>query len=330
MQTERGARTGRPADRAAIERSLERWWSTRRYHASAFGVELLRARKAGRRTTVIIPTRECAETVAGVLARTVAPARAQDLVDEIVVVDAGSRDGTAEIAAAHGARVIQQDAVAAELGPALGKGDAMWRALAVTGGEIVCFLDGDTRDPAPSHLLGLLGPLLADDSLGFVKGSFERPFDTGRGVVPHEGGRVTELMARPLINLHAPALAGFAQPLAGEFAARRELLEQMPFPVGYGVEIATLLDALELCGLHGLAECHLGTRQNRHQQLRALGEMAYAVLVAFERRLGARPAPDPGYVRPWEGTNALQIPILERPPLRERAAARPMASGGEE
>jgi glucosyl-3-phosphoglycerate synthase len=319
----------RPGDRPGRERAVARWWASRRYRADEFPRSRLRALKRGRRTTVIIPVRECADTIGAVLERTLAPARDAGLVDELVVVDADSRDRSAAIAAAHGARVIQQDAVAAELGPARGKGDAMWRALAVTGGEIVCFLDGDTLDPAPSHLLGLLGPLLADDAVRFVKGAFERPFDTGSGRLPHEGGRVTELMARPLINLHAPLLAGFAQPLAGEFAASRELLERIPFPVGYGVEIATLLDALAVCGLDGLAECHLGTRQNRHQPLRVLGEMAYAVLAAVEvrREAAGRTVPDGRFLRPW-AEQAAEVPVLARPPLRERAAAPAAASGG--
>ena len=320
----------RAGERSAAERAVARWWATRRLHADAFGVQRLRELKRGRDTTVIIPVRECAHTIAAVLDRTLAPALDAGLVDELVVVDAGSRDGTAEMAAGHGARVIQQDAVLAEFGPALGKGDAMWRALAVTEGEIVCFLDGDTLDPAPSHLLGLLGPLLADDTLELVKGAFDRPFDTGHERLAHEGGRVTELMARPLINLHAPLLAGFSQPLAGEFAARRDLLEQIPFPVGYGVEIATLLDALATCGLDGLAECHLGTRQNRHQSLRALGEMAYQVLAAFELRLDparSRPPSASGrFVRPWEGEAPVELPVLERPPLRERDVVRHAAS----
>jgi glucosyl-3-phosphoglycerate synthase len=321
----------RTGERSAAERAVSRWWATRRFRADVFELERLLELKRGRVMTVIIPVRECAQTIAAVLDLTLAPALHAGLVDELVVVDAGSRDGTAEVAAAHGARVIQQDAVLADFGPALGKGDAMWRALAVTEGEVVCFLDGDTVDPVPSHLLGLLGPLLADDSLEFVKGTFERPFDTGRERLAHEGGRVTELMARPLINLHAPLLAGFAQPLAGEFAGRRDLLERIPFPVGYGVEIATLLDALALCGLDRLAECHLGTRQNRHQSLRALGEMAYEVLAAFELRLPSAPgrAPASGrFVRPWEGQAPAELPVLERQPLRELAAARHAASGG--
>jgi glucosyl-3-phosphoglycerate synthase len=218
--------------------------------------------------------------------------------------------------------VVQEDEIVAELGPALGKGDAMWRALQVTEGEIVCFMDGDTLDPAPAHLLGLIGPLLSDPLIALVKGAFDRPFAAGDSRLPHEGGRVTELMARPLINLHAPLLAGFSQPLAGEFAARRDLLESISFPVGYGVETATLLDALALRGLDALAECHLGSRQNRHQSLRALGEMAYAVLVAMERRLpGPRSAISARYVKPWEDGHAATIPLLERPPVRELALA---------
>jgi glucosyl-3-phosphoglycerate synthase len=198
----------------------------------------------------------------------------------------------------------------------------MWRALRVSGGELVCFMDGDTRDPAPAHLLGLLGPLLTDPTVAFVKGAFDRPFDTGGERLAHEGGRVTELMARPLLNLHAPLLAGFAQPLAGEFAARRDLLEAIAFPVGYGVEVATLLDALDARGLDALAECHLGSRQNRHQPLRVLGEMAYAVLAAAGRRLpGAGGTPANGrYLRPWAGGTAITVPV--RPPLRDLAPAR--------
>jgi glucosyl-3-phosphoglycerate synthase len=212
--------------------------------------------------------------------------------------------------------VVQQDEVVPETGPALGKGDAMWRALQVTNGEIVCFLDGDTRDPEASHLQGLLGPVLSDPSVQLVKGAFDRPLQAGDRQLAHEGGRVTELMARPLLNLHEPRLAGFSQPLAGEFAGRRSLLEAIPFPVGYGVEIAILIDALRREGLDALAECHLGSRQNRHQPLRALGEMAYAVLAAVERRIGGgRSVIGGGYLRPWEDGVVVPVPVVERPPI---------------
>ena len=175
----------------------------------------------------MIPAKEVADTIAGVLGRTVQPLVDAGLVDELVVIDAGSADGTAEVALRAGARVMQEDAVLAEHGPALGKGDAMWRGLHATGSDIVCFLDADTANPDPAHLRGLLGPILTDDSIQLVKGAFDRPLLTPAGSLEHEGGRVTELMARPLINLHEPRLAGFSQPLAGEFAGRRSLFESV-------------------------------------------------------------------------------------------------------
>jgi glucosyl-3-phosphoglycerate synthase len=302
--------------------------------ASDFHPQALLEAKAQTTTTVVIPTKECAETIAGVLRATVQPLNEAGLLDEVVVIDAGSRDGTAQLARTHGVRVIQQDDVLPELGPAQGKGDAMWRALHATCGEVVCFLDGDTLDPTPDHLLGLLGPLLSDASIALVKGAFDRPLEMGRDRLLFEGGRVTELMARPLLNMHEPLLAGFAQPLAGEFGARRELLEAVEFPVGYGVEIAVLIDALRLCGLEALAECNLGTRQNRHQPLRALGEMAYAVLAAVQRRLpaGGGTLPSGRYLRPWDDLALSEVPIAERPPLRTlapkgRGAVRPARLG---
>jgi glucosyl-3-phosphoglycerate synthase len=307
--------TGRAQRGLSVDLAVSAWRERRRYRVEDYSLDTL-LRPAGTRVTVVIPTRDCAATIAGVLRATVAPLRVRGLIDRVVVIDAHSGDGTAALAAAAGAEVIQQDAVLADFGPAQGKGDAMWRALCLTEEEIVCFLDGDTDDPVPEHLLGLLGPLLQDPSIALVKGSFERPMRSGDVVLPHEGGRVTELTARPLLNLHFPLLAGFTQPLAGEFAARRSVLEQLSFPVGYGVEIALLIDALKLCGLDALAECHLGTRQNRHQSLRALSEMSFAVLAAVERRLdGARSTTAGQYLRPWEDGSYVRVPVAERPAL---------------
>jgi glucosyl-3-phosphoglycerate synthase len=319
--------SGRAERGLSVDLAVSSWYERRRYRADEFDPQRLLAHKRETTVTVIIPANECAETVAGVIEQTVAPLARLGLVDELVVVDAGSSDGTAAIAAAAGAHVLQQDDIAAELGPALGKGDAMWRALQATGGDLVCFLDADTGDPDVNHLLGLLGPMLSDRSLMLVKGAFERPLDTGGARLPHEGGRVTELMARPLLNLHEPLLAAFAQPLAGEFAARRALLESVPFPVGYGIEIALLVDAVRGCGLDALAECYLGSRQNRHQPLRRLGEMAYAVLAAMENRLPGRPVDSPTapgrYLRPWQDGLVVDVPVDERPPLMEWLAQRP-------
>jgi glucosyl-3-phosphoglycerate synthase len=325
MTATRIAHAGEPDDARHLPAGLASWYARRRYRSEDYPPQLLAQCKGARTVTVIVPTRECGATIGGVLEDSVGPLADHGLVDELVVVDAGSADGTAAVASRAGARVLQEDELEAELGPALGKGDAMWRALRATGGEIVCFLDGDTADPTPRHLQGLLGPLLADESLALVKGAFDRPLDADGVKFPHEGGRVTELMARPLLNLHEPLLAGFAQPLAGEFSARRALLERCAFPVGYGVEIAVLIDALRARGLDALAECQLGTRQNRHQSLRALGEMAYAVLAAVEHRIApaqrsGRVEADGRYLRPWQDGALTRVPVLERPPIRSAIA----------
>jgi glucosyl-3-phosphoglycerate synthase len=312
---------GRVRRGLSVDLSVSLWYERRRYRAGQFPLEVLADAEADASVSVIIPTKECAETIGAILDQTVAPLVAAGVVDEVVVVDASSSDGTSAVAAAHGARVVDQDEICPELGPALGKGDAMWRALQATDGEIVCFLDGDTADPDTAHLAGLIGPILLDRSVQLVKGAFDRPLRTGEISLPHEGGRVTELMARPLINLHEPSLAGFAQPLAGEFAVRRPLLEAIPFPAGYGVEIAVLIDAVRLVGLDALAECHLGARQNRHQPLRSLGEMAYAVLSAMENRLSrATRRPGGHYLKPWEDGAVALVPVLERPSVRDYRA----------
>ncbi len=322
------ARTdGRAARGLSVDLAVSSWATRRRYVAGAFPPELLIGHKGATSVAVVIPTKECADTLAGILAGTVGPLRDAGVVDDVVVVDAASADGTAEVGRAAGARVVDQDDLLAQYGPTLGKGDAMWRALHETSADIVCFLDGDTANPDTKHLQGLIGPLLCDRSLQLVKGAFDRPLQVGGTSLPNEGGRVTEIMARPLLNLHEPRLAGFAQPLAGEFAGRRELFESIPFPVGYGVEIAVLIDALRAHGLDALAECHLGERQNRHQPLRALGEMAYEVLAAVERRLGGhRSAIGGHYLRPWEDCAVVQVAVIERPPLARIRDPRPISA----
>ena len=253
----------------SLDPTLGEWIYTNRYRHSDFSLSLLASVVKAKHIKVvtIIPAKEVAATIAGVIQETVRPLATAGIVSSAIVIDANSKDKTGEIAAKHGAIVIQREKIAPELGPSQGKGDALWRALKASDGDVVAFLDGDTADPNPAHLLGILGPLLLDDRISMVRGCFDRPFRTPNGDIhANEGGRVTELTARPLLNLHFPQLAAFSQPLAGEFAARRPLLEKLKFPVGYGVEIGTLIDAWELVGLQGLAEVDLGTRQSRSRK----------------------------------------------------------------
>jgi glucosyl-3-phosphoglycerate synthase len=313
-----------------LARDLARsdWRARRSYRAAEFPLERLLAAKHAS-IGLVLPAREVAATI-GPIARSAARLREAGLIDEIVVVDAGSLDGTAEAAVAEGLTVLQEDELAPELGPARGKGDAMWRGLRTLDSEIVAFADTDTEEFGEHFLTGLLGPLVCEDSVRLVKGFFRRPFRSGAGTIaPEGGGRVTELMARPLLNLHAPELAVFDQPLAGETAARRELLERLPFSVGYGVEIAMLIDAWRTAGLDALAQVDLGVRQNRHQSLRDLSAMAYAVLVAAQTRFLGADFADAHAVGslalpPLIGGQPMEqrrVAIEERPSLRELAGA---------
>jgi glucosyl-3-phosphoglycerate synthase len=299
------------------------WRARRSFRAEQFPLERLLAGKR-ESVAVVLPAREVAQSI-GPIAECVADLRAAGLVDEALVIDSASIDGTAEIAAAAGLKVVQENTVAGECGPAQGKGDAMWRALQVVQSDIVAYLDADTESFHAGFVLGLLGPLICEPEIQFVKGCFERPFRDGSESVSRvgEGGRVTELLARPLLNLHAPELAVFDQPLAGEVAARRDLLVRLPFSVGYGVEIAMLIDAWRAVGLDGLAQAHLGVRQNAHQSLRELSAMAYAVLVAASARFLAPQFTDAhasgSIALPPQDLNGpmemRRVPIEERPPL---------------
>jgi glycosyltransferase involved in cell wall biosynthesis len=297
---------------------LGEWLARRRFDGADYDAGLLLERKGERAVSVILPAKNCAATIGAVLDTAVMPYAEAGLIDEVLVVDADSPDGTAGSAAAAGAEVVSENALALGCGPSLGKGDAMWRGLAATHGDVLVFLDADTANPHPAHLLGVLGPLLCVRELQLVKGAFARPLLLGGDAVADEGGRVTELMARPLLNLHVPELAGFSQPLAGEFAARRTLLEALPFPAGYGVEIALLIDALRHAGLDALAEAQIPPRHNRHQPLRDLGAMAFAVLAAVEQRVRSADAAVPaGLVQPWADHAVRDVVLLERPPLAQ-------------
>jgi glucosyl-3-phosphoglycerate synthase len=255
--------------------------------------------------SVCIPARDEAATI-GPIVESLVRLRDDGVIDEVVVVDA-SRDGTGEIAARRGAEVHAQADLMPSFGEVLGKGDAMWRSLSVLRGDVVCFVDADTERFGAHFAYGLVGPLMTDPALQFVKGFYRRPFRLGEEIAPEGGGRVTELTARPLLELFYPQLAGIRQPLAGEIAARRELLEQLPFATGYAVEIAMLIDAFELVGAQAIAQVDLDERQNRHQPLSELRPMAAAVLRAVAERTGMVDGPSGQ--------------IVERPPMASLRAA---------
>ncbi|GHH85876.1 hypothetical protein GCM10018793_55520 [Streptomyces sulfonofaciens] len=247
------------------------------------------------------------------------------LVDELVVIDSGSTDRTAEVAAAAGARVVHRDAILPRIPALPGKGEVLWRSLLVTSGDIVCFVDADLRQFSADFVAGIVGPLLTEPDVHLVKAMYDRPL----GGQPGQGGRVTELMARPLLNLHWPRLAGFVQPLGGEYAARRSLLEQLPFPVGYGVELGLLVDALHTVGLDALAQVDVGVRRHRHQDGRALGRMAAAIYRTAQLRLARGRLGPPALVRPvltqFERTEegfeprSYEVDTEERPPMTKIA-----------
>jgi glucosyl-3-phosphoglycerate synthase len=274
------------------------------------------------KVSVVIPARNEERTVGGVvtaIARLMADPR---LVDELVVMDSDSTDSTAEVAAAAGAKVHRTRDVAPQLGTFPGKGEALWKSLLVSTGDLLVFVDADLTHWGPHFVTGLLGPLLADESVLLVKGFYERLYAAGDGSVTADGGRVTELVARPLLSLWWPELADVVQPLAGEWAIRRDLIRSLPIPVGYGIELAVLLDTARDHGLEAVAQVDLGKRGHKHQASHDLALMAAELMLVAERR--RRP---PGQVRPQVQLRQFErvggemrqrsrpVPTHERPPV---------------
>jgi glucosyl-3-phosphoglycerate synthase len=324
---------------------VEAWTTYRTTNATQWTAPRLARAKRGTTVSVVIPARNEEATV-GAIVETIRRRLAEQvrLVDEILVVDSRSSDATVAVATAAGARVVSQDDVTRGLPRMDGKGDALWAGLAASTGDIVAFVDGDLREFSSHFVTGLLGPLLTDASVEFVKGFYHRPLIGAAGMETDGGGRVTELAARPLINLFWPELAGVVQPLAGEYAGRRRTLECIPFVSGYGVEIAMLIDLLDLVGLDALAQVDLGERHHRHQGTEALGRMSAQIMVTAWSRLHRRglvndPNPPSTLITQFRrgGPDALpnldreivvtDAAVAERPPLREVALARGAVTG---
>jgi glucosyl-3-phosphoglycerate synthase len=309
------------------------WNRGRSFDAGDFA----RADLAGRRASisVCVPTLDEARSIA----RTLAPLLELlelGLVDQVAVVDSGSTDGTQAIVAGLGAELHDARALVPGTGPLLGKGDALWRAQAVLRGDVICFVDADSEDFGEHFVTGLVGPLLRIPEVQLVKATYRRPFKAGDVQLPTGGGRVTELSARPLLNAFYPELAVFGQPLAGEIAARRSLLLQLPFDTRYAIETGMLIDAWLRVGLEGMAQVNLGTRQNRHRPLAELTPMAATVLQSVLMRLrrdgrltgttSARLLTDPR-----SGDEGIDVRVVQRPPFASLLAgeAEPRASAAE-
>ncbi|WP_322749219.1 MULTISPECIES: glucosyl-3-phosphoglycerate synthase [unclassified Frankia] len=320
-----------------VRRDVHRWFERRTYDGRDFSPVRLLARKEGP-ISVVLPALNEAATVG-----TIVSAIHRDLVvgvplvDEIIVIDPGSVDATASEATAAGAVVIPEERILPGYGRIAGKGEALWKSLYASSGDIVIFVDADLEDFDTQVVTGLLGPLLTEREVSYVKASYDRPL--AGGLLPGGGGRVTELVARPLLNMHWPALAGLVQPLAGEFAGRRVLLERLPFVSGYGVEFAQLVDVLSLAGADAIAQVEVGRKIHRHQPDDALGRMAAEIIQTAWTRLGVH-SPAPGQTltqfRRCDGgfephTHRVEVrersPMITIPEYAARRAARVSGDG---
>ncbi len=271
-------------------------------------------RRLGVRVSVCLPARDEAATIGPIVATLRRDlVEAAGLVDEVLVLDDGSSDATAEIAEGAGGRVVAVGDVLPELTLGEGKGHALWKSLYVAEGDLVCFLDADVRNFASHFVTRLLEPLLVDPAVGFVKGYYQRPL----GGEPTGGGRVTELVARPLLCALFPHLASVRQPLGGEYAGRRAVLEVVPFVEGWGVELGLLIDIAERFGVDAITQSDLGVREHRNRSLDELGPQAMAVLLTGLRRAGVAPVDVSSVLARFDGDEpgVMAVPVRECPPM---------------
>lgn len=270
---------------------VEQWLQDNTYHHSDYSdIERLVEKKheQDQSINVIFPTLNEEETIAKeiLLIQTELMIK-HELVDEIAVVDSGSDDRTREIAEKYGATVFLASDYLEEEGIYYGKGENLWKSLYLLDGDIIVYIDADIKNIDPKFVYGLVGPLLEREELGYVKAFYERPLQMGDEVRSSGGGRVTEILVRPLFNLFFPELAGMMQPLSGEYAGRREILEQLPFFIGYGVETGLLIDMSQEFGIDTIAQVDLDRRVHRNQDLQSLGRMAFGILQTFFNRVDA-------------------------------------------
>ena len=280
------------ADSRLVPQRVERWFGESNFHHREYS-DLERLvhlkQQAGLTVSLVFPALNEAETIGPIVGR----ARRElmekfPLLDELLVMDSDSTDRTREIAASEGARVVIHQQVLPQYGSFVGKGEALWKSLYETTGDIVVWADSDVKNWHPRMVYGTLGPLIAEDRIQYVKGYYRRPIVEGGVLKEGGGGRVTELVARPLINLFFPELSGLIQPLSGEYAGRRSLLETIPFFTSYAVEIGHLIDVADRVGLEGLGQVDLERRIHRNQELEGLSRMSFVIMQAIMKRLEER------------------------------------------
>ncbi len=302
--------------------------SPQRFHHRQFAdVIALEALKKSQRISVCIPTLNEAETIGPIVSIIYETLVCGGLIDEILVIDSGSTDATRELATAAGAAVHLASGILPDQTDHCGKGENLWKALHVSSGDIICYVDGDISNFHPGFITGLVGPLLTDPAIDYVKAFYERPLAYGDESHSTGGGRVSEILIRPLISLFYPELGGILQPLSGEYAARRETLESLAFPVGYGVEMAHLIDLARDGKIDRIAQTDLVKRIHRNRDDDELGSMAFAILRVVLRRLQRDgklnlAAPLPDLYQSWSINGesierfSKTIPEPERPPVR--------------
>jgi len=293
------------------------WLAGHSWHRPAWTLTELEAAKRGRTVSVVLPALNEAATIGSVI-DTITPMLG-GLVDELIVLDSGSTDQTEARARAAGARVVHREEALPEVPPQPGKGEALWRSLAATTGDIIVFIDSDLIDPDPMFVPRLVGPLLTSDGIHLVRGFYRRPLKVGDGEDANGGGRVTELVARPLLAALRPELGYVLQPLGGEYAGTRELLTSVPFAPGYGVEIGILIDTYDRLGLGAIAQVNLGVRTHRNRPLSELGPMSRQIIATLLTRCGIA---DSGvgltqFLPDGEGyrTQASTVSLADRPPM---------------
>ena len=303
--------------------STDTWLTDRSWHSPAWTADELVAAKNGRTVSVVLPALDEAQTV-GQVVDTITPMLG-GLVDELIVLDSGSTDDTGSRASAAGARVVHREAVLPGIPAQPGKGEALWRSLAATTGDVIVFIDSDLIDPDPMFVPRLLGPLLTEEGIHLVRGYYRRPLKVGGGEDATGGGRVTELVARPLLAALRPELGCVMQPLGGEYAGTRELLTSVPFAPGYGVEIGILIDTYDRYGLDAIAQVNLGVRTHRNRPTIELGPMSRQVIATLLTRCGI---PDSGagliqFIADGDGytMRTSGVSLADRPPMADISVA---------